>query len=329
MAGFLARIKSSKKDSDVPSKWQQQLEKFKFEPDQINVFQDNFRRVTNQFDTEGPRMARTVEFNVGESDGETGETAVAVRLYVPFGADEPSGPCLIYLHGGGFVTCDLDTHDGIVRRLANGAICRVISVDYRLAPAHPYPAGPQDCETVLRWALEGHGLEEHGIDPNYIAVGGDSAGGNMAAYLAQKYRDRLAAQILLYPLMQLMEFKPPKPGPQDWLQLGFMALKFIDEHYVAGADATETRLSPLLEKDLSNMPPAYVLTAGLDPLRDEGKLYADKLARHGCDVTYAHEKAMPHGFLNFARAFPKAKSIPLDAADVLRAEFPCPQQLKD
>jgi len=325
---FLSRLKKRKEeaqgDADKMSGFQQQLAKFKFDPDHINVFQDGFRRVTNQFDMPGPRMERIENFNVGE-----GETAIPCRLYVPFGADEPSGPCLIYFHGGGFVTCDLETHEGIALRLANGAVCRVLSVDYRLAPKHPYPAGPEDCETVLKWALEGGGLESHGIDPKHIGVGGDSAGGNMAAYLAQKYRDNLKSQILLYPLMQLMEFKPPKPGPQDWLQLGFMALKFIDEHYVAGADATETRLSPLLEKDLKGLPPAYVLTAGLDPLRDEGKLYANKLEHHGCEVTYHHEKSMPHGFLNFARAFPKAKSIPLDAADVMRRHFPRPQELRE
>lgn len=325
---FLSRIKKRKEaaqaDQDKTSLFQQQLAKFKFEPDQINAFQDGFRRVTNQFDTPGPRMARTDNFNVGE-----GEDAIPCRMFVPFGADEIKGPCLIYFHGGGFVTCDVETHEGITRRLANGAVCRVLSVDYRLAPLHPYPAGPEDCETVLKWALDGHGLDEHGIDPENIAVGGDSAGGNMAAYLAQKYRKHLKSQILLYPLMQLIEFKPPKPGPQDWLQLGFMALKFIDEHYVAGADATETRLSPLLEKDLKGMPPAYVLTAGLDPLRDEGKLYADRLERHGCEVTYHHEKAMPHGFLNFSRAFPKAKSVPLDAADVMRRHFPKSQQFRE
>lgn len=324
---FLQRLKRRKDETNAeekPSIFQQQLAKFKFEPDQIDVFQESFRRVTNQFDKPGPRMANTENFNVGED-----ENAIPCRLFVPFGADQPAGPCLIYFHGGGFVTCDVETHEGITRRLANGAICRVLSVDYRLAPQHAYPAGPDDCETVLKWALEGQGLEDYGIDPANIAVGGDSAGGNMAAYLAQKYRNQIKSQILFYPLMQLMEFKPPKPGPQDWLQLGFMALKFIDEHYVAGADATDTRLSPLLEKNLKGMPPAYVLTAGLDPLRDEGKLYADNLINQGCDVTYHHEKAMPHGFLNFARAFPKAKSIPLDAADVLRQHFPKPQQMQD
>lgn len=322
---FIARMKrlrEEKTGSEKPSKFQLQLEKFKFDPDQINVFQDSFRRVTNQFDTPGPRMARTENFNVGE-----GEAAVPCRLFVPFGADEPAGPCLIYLHGGGFVTCDIETHEGITRRLANGAVCRVLSVDYRLAPKYPYPAGPEDCEAVLKWALSGAALDSHGIDPENIAIGGDSAGGNMAAYLAQKYRTEINSQILFYPLMQLVALKPPKPGPQDWLQFGFMALKFIDEHYVAGADPHETRLSPLFETNLKGMPPAYILTAGLDPLRDEGKLYADKLSSYGCDVTYHHEKAMPHGFLNFARAFPKAKTIPLDAAEVLRKHFPPAQQL--
>nr|AID57573.1 putative esterase [uncultured bacterium] len=320
---FLMRLKkrnlAAEAEQDKPSAFQQQLAKFKFEPDQINAFQDGFRRVTNQFDTPGPRMARTENFNVGE-----GETAVPCRLFIPFGADEVKGPCLVYFHGGGFVTCDVETHEGITRRLRQWrGLPRVVR---RLSPApqHPYPAGPDDCEAVLKWALEGHGIEGHGIDPENIAIGGDSAGGNMAAFLGQKYRHQLKSQILLYPLMQLMEFKPPKPGPQDWLQLGFMALKFIDEHYVAGADATDTRLSPLLESNLGAMPPTYVLTAGLDPLRDEGKLYADKLGRHGCEVTYHHEKSMPHGFLNFARAFPKAKSIPLDAADVIRRHFPRP-----
>ena len=180
---FIKRLKQRKRDQasaeqDKPSIFQQQLEKFKFEPDQINVFQESFRRVTNQFDTPGPRMERTENFNVGE-----GEAAIPCRLYVPYGADEPSGPCLVYFHGGGFVTCDVETHEGIARRLANGAVCRVLSVDYRLAPAHPYPAGPEDCETVLKWALDGEGLEKHGIDPENIAIGGDSAGGNMAAYL--------------------------------------------------------------------------------------------------------------------------------------------------
>jgi len=287
------------------------FERLKFDPDKISSMHSNIRRMTNQFDHPGPKM---------QEEGGQAILDVPVRLYIPFGASQEAGPTFIYIHGGGFVTCSLESHEGIALRIAHGANMRVlsVSVDYRLAPEFPYPAGPEDCETVLKWALSGGGADKHGIDPKQISIGGDSAGGNMSAYLAQKYRKDLKAQILLYPLMQLVNLKPPKPGPQDWLQLGFMALKFIDEHYVAGADAHDTRLSPLFETDLKGLPPAYVLTCGLDPLRDEGKLYADNMSCHGVKVRYHHEKAMPHGFLNFSRAFPKARTIPLDVAEFLR-----------
>lgn len=294
----------------------EKLEGFKFDPDKVGAIHSNIRRMTNQFDYPGPKMRDTLDFNVPAAS-DTG-VDVPVRLYIPFGASNSAGPTFIYLHGGGFVTCSLESHEGIALRIAHGANIRVLSVDYRLAPEFPYPAGPEDCETVLKWALNGQGKDGYGIDPEQLSIGGDSAGGNMSAYLAQKYRKNLRTQILLYPLMQLVNFKPPKPGPQDWLQLGFMALKFIDEHYVAGADANDTRLSPLFETDLKGLPPAYVLTCGLDPLRDEGKLYADNMKYHGVKVKYHHEKAMPHGFLNFSRAFPKGRTIPLDVAEFMR-----------
>lgn len=298
---------------EISAKMKAQLEKLKFEPTQITDIHNNLRRMTNQFDTPGPEMRKVHDFNVDDED-----CPVPVRLYVPHNASEEPGPTFIYFHGGGFVTGSIESHEGITRRIASGTGYRVLSVAYRLAPQFPYPAGPDDCEFVLNWAFDGYGQDEWGIDRHNIAIGGDSAGGNMTAYLAQKYRDKLKAQILFYPLMQMVDFKPPKPGPQDWLQLGFMALKFIDEHYVADADPNETRLSPLFEEDLKDLPPAYVLTCGLDPLRDEGKLYADKLAAQGIPVEYWHEKMMPHGFLNFAKMFPKGRKIPLDAADFLR-----------
>ncbi len=279
---------------------------------QINNFHQNFRRLTNQFDTPGPKMQNIVNFNVPDE-----RFPVPVRLYEPFNASQEPGPTLIYLHGGGFVTCDISSHEGICLRMASGSGYRVLSVDYRLAPQYPFPAGPDDCEKVLKWAIDGYG-EEYGIHRHNLALGGDSAGGNMTAYLAQKYRKELKCQILFYPLMQLAQVKPPNPGPQDILPLGVMALKFIDQHYVAGADTSQTRLSPLFEKDLKRVPPAYVLTCGLDPLRDEGKAYADNLTAAGVKVKYDHIKSMPHGFLNFAKAFPKARKIPLDAADFMR-----------
>ena len=298
---------------EVSAKMKAQLEKWKFEPTQVADVHSNLRRMTNQFDTPGPEMRKIHDFNVPDED-----YPIPVRLYVPHNASEEPGPTFIYFHGGGFVTGSIESHEGITRRIASGTGYRVLSVEYRLAPQFAYPAGPEDCEAVFQWAMEGYGQDDWGIDRHNLSIGGDSAGGNMAAYLAQKYREDIKAQILFYPLMQMVDFKPPKPGPQDWLQLGFMALKFIDEHYVNGSDPNETRLSPLFEDNLKNLPPAYVLTCGLDPLRDEGKLYADNLTSQGVPVEYWHEKRMPHGFLNFAKMFPKGRKIPLDAADFLR-----------
>lgn len=292
----------------------------KLTPDEqfLDKFQENFRRMTRRFDSPGPevRVCETFEVN-----------GVEVKFFVPFGPLPTVGPTIIYVHGGGFVSCDTQTHEGIIRRLANASFCRVIAVEYRLAPKHPFPAAPDDVETVLSWALAGHG-ESRGIDGSKIVVAGDSAGGNVAAWLAQKYRDRIKAQILFYPLMQLVDVKPANPGPQDWLQIGTVALKYVQEHYVAGADPTDTKISPLFEENLDGMPPAYVLTCGLDPLRDEGKLYAENLKAAGTTVVQLYEKTMPHGFLNFAKAFPRANTVPIEAAEFIRTQFPTLPQVK-
>lgn len=292
----------------------------KLTPDEqfLDKFQDNFRRMTRRFDAPGPevRVLETFEIN-----------GVEVKFFVPFGPLPTVGPTIIYVHGGGFVSCDTQTHEGIIRRLANASFCRVIAVEYRLAPEHPFPAAPDDVEIVLKWALDGQG-ESRGVDAHKLVVAGDSAGGNIAAWLAQKYRDRIKAQILFYPLMQLLDVKPANPGPQDWLQIGAVALKYIQDHYVADADPKDPKVSPLFETDLSNMPPAYVLTCGLDPLRDEGKLYAANLVEAGTTVTSLYEKTMPHGFLNFAKAFPRANTVPIEAAAFVRAQFPTLPQVQ-
>lgn len=297
---------------DMADELRAQLERLKPKPDQVYTIHHNIRRLTNQFDSPGPEMKHVANFNVPN-----GDFPVPVRLYEPYGASKEPGPTLIYLHGGGFVTCSVESHEGICLRVASGSGYRVLSVDYRLAPQYPYPAGPDDCEAVVKWVLDGYGAD-HGIDRHKLALGGDSAGGNMTAYLIQKYRSAFKAQVLYYPLMQLVDVKPPKRGPQDMFQLGVMALRFIDEHYVAGADTKDTRLSPIFERDLKGIPPTLLLTCELDPLRMEGKAYADNLAAMGVQVTYLHEKLMPHGFLNFSRAFPQAKKVPLDTADFLR-----------
>jgi acetyl esterase len=292
-----------------------QLDKLRPEKISVKALHQAMRRLTRQFDEAGPVMKQVTDIALKGPAGD-----ISARLYCPHGAMSAGGPTLVYFHGGGWVTGSIASHEGLCLRIASGAALRVLSVDYRLAPEHPFPAAIDDCEAALLWALEGGGAE-YGINPKRIAIGGDSAGGNMTAYLAQAYRKRLKAQILFYPVMQMLELKPQNPGPQDRLQLGFIALKFIEEHYLAGADKTSAKVSPLFEDDLQGLPPAYVLTAGLDPLRKEGRAYADKLRAAGTRVDYYHEKAMPHGFLNFARAFPSAKRVSIDVAEFLRANI--------
>ncbi len=289
-----------------------QFEKIVPNADQVSTIHSKIRGLTRKFDTQGPEMREVFDFDIPHE-----HHPVPVRIYVPNAASKTTGPCLIFLHGGGFIKCDVDSHDGICRRLANNSNMRIMSVDYRLAPQYPFPAGPDDCEHAVKWALADGGIP-YGINPSMLAVGGDSAGGTMSAYIAQKFRRYLRAQVLLYPLMQLAELKPAKAGPQDILQLGVVALSFIKKHYVGDADVNSTRISPLFEKDLKGLPPAYILTCGLDPLRLEGKLYADNLEASGVKVQRHHEIAMPHGYLNFARAFPPANKLALEVGAFLR-----------
>ncbi|MEE9273552.1 MAG: alpha/beta hydrolase [Robiginitomaculum sp.] len=291
---------------------QKQWEKIKPKPDQIYSIHNKIRTLTNRFDAPGPKMHEVLDFDIPHK-----HFPVPVRLYEPKGASKGAGPCLVYIHGGGFVTCSMDSHESLCLRLADSSKMRVLSADYRLAPQYPFPAGPDDCEHVLNWALSGGGLQ-YGINSSLLAIGGDSAGGNISAWLAQKYRKDLLAQLLLYPLMQMAEMKPHKPGPQDVLQLGVVALTFIKKYYVVDADVMDPRVSPLFEKKLKGLPPAYVLTCGLDPLRAEGRLYKEHLEANGVAVEYVHEKALPHGFLNFSKAFPKSKTLPLQMGEFLR-----------
>ena len=306
------KLKLGDEDLNLADEWKAQLEKMKLKPDQIYTIHNKIRTLTNRFDMPGPEMRDVLDFDVPHK-----HYPVPVRLYIPKGASRGLGPTLIYLHGGGFVTCSMDSHEGMCLRMADSAKMRVLSVDYRLAPQYPFPAGPDDCEHVLKWALSSGG-EQYGIDKARLGIGGDSAGGTMAAYLAQQYRTQLRTQILLYPLMQMAEIKPQKPGPQDMLQLGVVALKFILKYYVVDADVQSPKVSPLFEKDLKGLPPAYILTCGLDPLREEGRLYKRYLENNNVPVEYLHEKALPHGFLNFSKAFPKARTIPDDIGKYLK-----------
>ena len=187
MKNIEKKNKKNPKDiaDEVTAKMRAHFDKLKFEPDQIADIHNNIRRMINQFDVPGPAMKQVVDFNIPNDD-----FPVPVRLFIPHNASEEPGPCFIYFHGGGFVTGSIDSHEGITRRIASGTGFRVLSVEYRLAPQFPFPAGPEDCERVLNWAIDGYGQDEYGIDRNNLGLGGDSAGGNICLlYTSPSPRD--------------------------------------------------------------------------------------------------------------------------------------------
>ncbi len=207
---------------------------------------------------------------------------VPVRVYVP-GSPEPL-PVLVYFFGGGWVLGSLDAVDPVCRRLANETPCAVVSVSYRLAPEHPFPAGLEDCYAAACWVAE-HGAEL-GLDPDRLAVGGASAGGNLAAAVALLARERegprLALQVLVYPPLDHRAELLPVPEPLDPF-FGSRDVAWCWSHYLADVeDGDDPLASPLRAGNLRGLPPALVITADLDPLRDQGELYAARLAEVGC-----------------------------------------------
>ena len=209
-------------------------------------------------------------------------------------------PCLLFLHGGGWVIGDLYSHDGVCRRLANEAACCVVAVDYRLAPEHRFPAAVEDAVAALRW-VAGHAAELR-IDPAAIAVGGDSAGGNLAAVLALMGRDGTAPpttfQLLVYPAVDLTMTWGSYARMTEGVPLTARTMRYFIEHYAPDPSARhDWRASPLRAASLAGTPPALVLTAAHDPLCDEGRAYARRLEREGVRVTALHLGDQTHGVL--------------------------------
>ena len=231
-----------------------------------------------------------------------GGTSVKARVYVPHGAQDPDGPALVFFHGGGFMLGSLDGYDPLCQRLAAVSGLRAVSIEYRLAPEHPYPAAVEDAFAAFDAICEG-ALEGFGVDAGRLAVGGDSAGGNLAASIARERRGKVRFQLLLYPLMQLVEVKKARPRWQEGPFLSTATLKEIKKQYVQDADPADPCISPLMADDLKGVAPAYMLAAELDPLTDEGKVYADRLEAFGVKVERVEHKGVPHGFLSASRLF--------------------------
>jgi len=254
---------------------------------------------------------------------DTDADGVPVRVYRPEG-DGPY-PIVLMFHGGGWVIGDLDTADCQSREVCRGAGAMVISVDYRLAPEHRFPAAADDCYKATLWAAE-H-ASGHGGDPHRMALVGDSAGGNLAAVVSQMIRDRggpsICFQLLVYPVTDGKNLDRPshRDNGEGYL-LTADAMTWFWNHYVPEpGDRSNPYASPLLAGDLSRLPPALVMTAEYDPLRDEGEAYAQALSAAGVDAKLVRYDGFIHGFFSHTRTIPAAREAMSAACDALRAAF--------
>jgi acetyl esterase len=243
---------------------------------------------------------------------------IPVRIYKPAGQRLP---VIVYYHGGGWVIGNLDTHDGYCRALANAAGAIVVSVDYRLAPEHKYPAAAEDAYVATCWASENASAIGGRSGP--LAVGGDSAGGNLAAAVALMARDRrgpaIGCQLLIYPITD-GDFDTP--SYHDFATEYFLTrdtmIWFWDQYCAADADRRQAYLSPLRAENLRGLPPALVMTAEYDPLRDEGEAYAAQLRAAGSEVRLTRYEGMIHGFARRLNLFDQAQTALDEAADSMR-----------
>jgi acetyl esterase len=246
---------------------------------------------------------------------------IKLRVYTPVAAGGAALPGLVYFHGGGFVVGDLDCYEALCRTLANESGCRVISVDYRLAPEHRFPATVEYCFAALSW-IEANALAL-AIDANRIAVAGDSAGGNLAAVMCLLSKDNrnvpnIDFQVLIYPATAWGIGTSETSYGQGYF-LTSETMKWFFAHYVPqGADLSDPRLSPLAAKDHSGLPPAYIVSAGFDPLRDSAVQYAEKLKAAGVAVTHVDYPSMIHGYLSMQGLVPLAAEAIAAAAHAVK-----------
>jgi len=269
------------------------------------------------FEAFGGRPAPVAKSEDRTIPGPAGE--IGLRIYTP----EGKGPfhALMFSHGGGWVVGDLDTHDPLCRALTNAAHCITVAVDYRLAPEHKFPAAVDDCFAAYRW-LRTHGRDV-GADTTRVGVGGDSAGGNLLAVVSQ-----LAAsagvpvptcQVLIYPAV---DFSLNTESHRELVEGHIIPrdrIEWYGQQYLrTEADKADLRASPLRATTLAGQPPAMIVTAGFDPLRDEGRAYGEALRRAGVDVVYREFPGQIHAFVSLTRAIPQGMTCTLEVAEYLR-----------
>lgn len=278
----------------------------------------DFLRIDYSSEPDAPELADVRSLSIPGGAG-----PIKARLYVPLGAGIPPGPGILFFHGGGFVLGDLDSHDMLCRRLAEGSRCRVIAIDYRLAPENCFPCAHEDALAAWSWVQE-KGAALAGIDAARMAVAGDSAGGNIAAYLCQEMvrtkGPMPAFQLLLYPLLQFADIRSKKMTPQEsgfFISAGLF--DFFRGHYLPDPAAyMDPRISPLFApmEELKGLPPAHIIVCGWDPLHDEGLAYAAKLRGLGVAASEREYTSMVHGFMNLTHISSTARQSIREAGEI-------------
>lgn len=260
-----------------------------------------------------------------QADGPHG--AIPLRSYRPLGSNADTAlPVLVYYHGGGWVIGDLDTHDTLCREIANASGCAVVAVDYRMAPEHPFPAAVDDCIAATYWVhRNAHRLA---LDATHLAVGGDSAGGNLAAVVALAARDAgdlpIQFQLLIYPATDARRTAASHDTNGQGYLLTRDTVTYFHDHYISDPEHdTDWRASPLLRDNLTQLPSALVLTAGYDPLRDEGLAYSQRLSEAGNRTTHICFKRQIHGFITMGKVIDEANAaVAICASELRRALVP-------
>jgi len=247
---------------------------------------------------------------------------IPARLYKPLTLRQWDGlsPCLVFFHGGGWVIGNLDSHDVVCRTLADEGQLIVISVDYRLAPEHRFPAAVDDAIAATEWISEN--ARRLGIDASRLIVGGDSAGGNLASVVAIHAREtgpKLAGQVLIYPATDFAMTHPSHSEPETSALLTHTVIRWFRDHYLGVSDGEHWKASPARAAKLSGLPPSFVLTAGADPLRDEGDEYAARLGEAGVPVTHRTYPGQFHGFITMGKLLPKAGAAMREIGEWLKA----------
>jgi acetyl esterase len=267
-------------------------------------------------DEPAPALPRLEDVSIPGPAGD-----LRARLYGPQAAGHAPLPALVYFHGGGWVQGDLVTHNGLCARLAlwSGAI--VVAIDYRLAPEHKFPAAVDDCLAAYRWVRQAGG--RLGIDTTRVAVGGDSAGGNLSAVVSQQATERRPSfQVLIYPALDFANDTPSHRSMVEAHVIPRERIEWYMRQYLRGdADIADPRASPLRARDFSGLPPAYIMCGGFDPLRDEAARYAERLRAAGVAVEHKEWSGQIHACVSLTKAIPQGLAATREIADYMRRQF--------